>query len=160
MFYSQGDKLICLPLHCSSTGHLYVKSDVYGFGVVLLELLTGLRAVDTKRPNGQQTLVEWRKPCLSSKAKLKTIMDTRMEGQYSSKAAMQAAQLTLKCLAFDPIDRPSMKEVVEVLEGIEAMNKQKPKESKIKSATTAHRHGQQPTLHRSPFHTGHHAAEC
>ncbi|XP_062143893.1 probable serine/threonine-protein kinase PIX13 [Alnus glutinosa] len=145
-----------------ATGHLYVKSDVYGFGVVLLELLTGLRALDTKRPNGQQTLVEWRKPCLSSKAKLKTIMDTRMEGQYSSKAAMEAAKLTLKCLAFDPKSRPSMKEVVEVLEGIEAMNKQKPKESKIKSATTAHRHrhGQQPTHHRSPFHTGHHAAEC
>ncbi|XP_062143611.1 probable serine/threonine-protein kinase PIX13 [Alnus glutinosa] len=143
-----------------ATGHLYVKSDVYGFGVVLLELLTGLRALDTKRPNGQQNLVDWRKPCLSSKAKLKTIMDTRMEGQYSSKAAMQAAQLTLKCLAFDPINRPSMKEVVEVLEGIEAMNKQKPKESKIKSATTAHRHGQQPIHHRSPFLTGHHAAEC
>jgi serine/threonine protein kinase len=143
---------------------LYVKSDVYGFGVVLLELLTGLRALDTKRPNGQQTLVEWRKPCLSSKAKLKTIMDTRMEGQYSSKAAMQAAKLTLNCLAFDPKSRPSMKEVVEVLEGIEAMNKQKPKESKIKSATIAHRHGhghgQQPIHHRSPFHTGHHAAEC
>jgi serine/threonine protein kinase len=99
-----------------------VKSDVYGFGVVLLELLTGLQAHDTKGPDGQQNLVEWRKPCLSSKAKLKTIMDTRMEGQYSPKAALQTAQLTLKCLAFDPINRPSMKEVVEVLEGIEAMN--------------------------------------
>lgn len=147
-------------MHCSSSGHLYVKSDVYGFGVVLLELLTGLRALDTKRPNGQQTLVEWRKPCLSSKRKLKTIMDTRMEGQYSSKAALQTAQLTLKCLAFDPKSRPSMKEVVEVLEGIEAM-KAKPKESKINSGTTAHRHGhgQKPIHHRSPFHTGHHAAD-
>jgi serine/threonine protein kinase len=131
-----------------------VKSDVYGFGVVLLELLTGLRALDTKRPNGQQALVEWRKPCLSSKRKLKTIMDTRMEGQYSSKAALQAAQLTLKCLAFDPKSRPSMKEVVEVLEGIEAM---KPKESKIKSATATHRHGHGHL--RSPFHTGDHAAD-
>ncbi|KAE8010733.1 hypothetical protein FH972_007074 [Carpinus fangiana] len=143
-----------------ATGHLYVKSDVYGFGVVLLELLTGLRALDSRRPNGQQALVEWRKPCLSSKRKLKTIMDTRMEGQYSSKAALQAAQLTLKCLAFDPKSRPSMKEVVEVLEGIEAM---KPKESKIKSATATHRHGhghgQQPIHLRSPFHTGDHAAD-
>lgn len=85
-----------------------------------------------------------------------------MEGQYSSKAALQAAQLTLKCLAFDPKSRPSMKEVVEVLGGIEAM-KEKPKESKINSATTTHRHGhghgQQPIHHRSPFHTGHRAAD-
>ncbi|KAG2694244.1 hypothetical protein I3760_08G132800 [Carya illinoinensis] len=71
-----------------ATGHLYVKSDVYGFGVVLLEILTGLRALDTKRPGGQQNLVEWLKPSLSNKRKLKTIMDTRMEGQYSSKAVL------------------------------------------------------------------------
>ncbi|KAK7293504.1 hypothetical protein RJT34_16371 [Clitoria ternatea] len=55
---------------------------VYGFGVVLLEMLTGMRALDTKRPTGQQNLVEWVKPCLSNK-KLKTIMDAKIEGQYS-----------------------------------------------------------------------------
>ncbi|KAJ1413321.1 putative serine/threonine-protein kinase [Sesbania bispinosa] len=112
-----------------ATGHLYVKSDVYGFGVVLLEILTGMRALDTKRPTGQQNLVEWLKPCLSNKKKLKTIMDARIEGQYSPKAALQAAQLTLKCLEPDPKQRPSMKEVLEALEGIEAI-KVKPKESK------------------------------
>ncbi|XP_054775827.1 probable serine/threonine-protein kinase PIX13 [Prosopis cineraria] len=102
-----------------ATGHLYVKSDVYGFGVVLLEMLTGLRALDSKRPSGQQNLVEWVKPYLSSKRRLKTIMDARIQGQYSLKAASQAAKLTLKCLQPDPKHRPSMKEVVEELEGIE-----------------------------------------
>lgn len=106
-----------------ATGHLYVKSDVYGFGVVLLEMLTGKRAVDTKRPNGQQNLVDWAKPCLSHRRKLKTIMDVAMEGQYSSKAALRAAELTLKCLESDPRNRPPMKEVVEVLEKIEVLKK-------------------------------------
>lgn len=104
-----------------ATGHLYVKSDVYGFGVVLLEILTAMRALDTKRPTGQQNLVEWVKPFLSNKKKLKGIMDGRIEGQYSPKAAVQAAALSLKCLENDPKQRPSMKEVLESLEAIEAI---------------------------------------
>ena len=99
-----------------------MKSDVYGFGVVLLEMLTGLRALDTKRPSGQHNLVDWAKPRLSSKRKLNTIMDARMEDQYSHKAALQAAQLALKCIEPEPKSRPSMKEVVEALEQIEAMS--------------------------------------
>lgn len=125
-----------------------MKSDVYGFGVVLLEMLTGKRALDTKRPTGQQNLVEWLKPCLSNKKKLKTIMDARIEGQYSPKAALQAAQLTLKCLEPEPRNRPSMKDVVEALEGIEAIQ-EKSKESKNHNTrkTTLH-HPQQHSLSR------------
>ncbi|KAK1587142.1 hypothetical protein Q3G72_010049 [Acer saccharum] len=43
-----------------------------------------------------------------------------MEGQYPSEAALQAAQLSLRCLELDPRSRPSMKEVMEVLKEIEA----------------------------------------
>ncbi|KAL8231804.1 hypothetical protein R6Q57_001582 [Mikania cordata] len=104
-----------------ATGHLYVKSDVYGFGVVLLELMTGLRALDTKRPGPQHNLVEWAKPLLPNRKKLQKIMDARIEGQCSSKGAMQYAQLILQCLEPEPRNRPAMKEVVDVLEQIYAM---------------------------------------
>ncbi|XP_041017870.1 probable serine/threonine-protein kinase PIX13 isoform X1 [Juglans microcarpa x Juglans regia] len=137
-----------------ATGHLYVKSDVYGFGVVLLEILTGLRALDTKRPGGQQHLVEWLKPSLSNRRKLKTIMDTRMEGQYSSKAVLQAAELTLKCLESDPKGRPSMKEVVAALERIEAI-KGKPKENKTNSTAAS-----RPTPYSSTFSLSCSAPRC
>ncbi|XP_021908137.1 probable serine/threonine-protein kinase PIX13 isoform X2 [Carica papaya] len=129
-----------------ATGHLYVKSDVYGFGVVLLEMMTGLRALDNRRPNGQQNLVEWMKPILSHRRKLKVIMDAKIEGQYSSKAAWQAAQLTLKCLEGEPRSRPSMNEVVEVLEQIEAMDKLK---FKSLQPTIDRRAQQQNSNHRS-----------
>ncbi|KAJ6774767.1 hypothetical protein OIU79_018037 [Salix purpurea] len=126
-----------------ATGHLYVKSDVYGFGVVLLEIMSGQRAHNRNRPSGQQNLVEWLRPLLLQKKKLKTtVMDPRMEGQYSSKAMAQAAQLTLNCLNADPKSRPSMKEVVEVLERIEAM-KEKPKATKSTfGSSQPHRRGQ------------------
>uniref|UniRef100_A0A0A9GF81 Protein kinase domain-containing protein n=1 Tax=Arundo donax TaxID=35708 RepID=A0A0A9GF81_ARUDO len=104
-----------------STGHLYVKSDVYGFGVVLLEMLSGLRALDPSRPSEKVNLVNWAKPLLADRRKLSQVMDSRLEGQYHSKGAFLAAQLTLKCLNSDPKSRPSMKEVVEALEKIELM---------------------------------------
>ncbi|XP_044460063.1 probable serine/threonine-protein kinase PIX13 [Triticum aestivum] len=104
-----------------STGHLYVKSDVYGFGVVLLEMLTGLRALDTARPAPQLNLVNWAKPYLADRRRLPQLVDPHLEGQYTSRAALLAAQLTMSCLAGDPKNRPSMAEVVAALEMIERM---------------------------------------
>ncbi|KAK4561968.1 hypothetical protein RGQ29_004713 [Quercus rubra] len=81
-----------------ATGHLYVKSDVYGFGVFLVEILTGLRALDTNRPSGKRNLVDWVKPYLSERRKLKQIMDSRLEGKYPSKAVFHISQLALSVL--------------------------------------------------------------
>ena len=123
-----------LPIHCTDQslyhlGHLYVKSDVYGFGVVLLEMLSGQRALDANRPSGQHKLVDWAKPFLADRRKLARVMDPRLEGQYPSKGALQAAQLTLRCLSGDPKSRPSMEEVVQILEHIESL-KTRTKDSK------------------------------
>ncbi|TMX01743.1 hypothetical protein EJD97_023748 [Solanum chilense] len=75
-----------------ATGHLYVKSDVlYPFGVFLEEMLTGPRALDTNRPSNQHYLVDWMKPHLSDKRKLKEKMDSRLGGKYPSRAAVQIA---------------------------------------------------------------------
>ncbi|KAJ1415630.1 Serine-threonine/tyrosine-protein kinase, catalytic domain [Sesbania bispinosa] len=132
-----------------ATGHLYVKSDVYGFGVVLVEILTGLRALDPNRPSGQHNLTDWVKPYLQDRRKLKSIMDSRLEGKYPSKAAFRIAQLALNCLAAEPKHRPSMKEVLESLERIQAAN-EKPVEPKFRST---HSHAsQQAVHHRSPLH--------
>lgn len=122
-----------------------MKSDVYGFGVVLLEIMTGLRALDAKRPVGQHNLVDWLKPILPHKRKLKSIMDGGIEGQYSSKAAIQSAELSLKCLEEDPKNRPSMKQVLQALEWIESLqsnhsSKSAPSIPSSSSTTPHHAH--------------------
>ncbi|CAO2815753.1 unnamed protein product [Amaranthus hypochondriacus] len=142
-----------------ATGHLYVKSDVYGFGVVLVELLTGLRALDTTRPTGKHTLVDWIKPHLSDKRKLKRIMDTRLEGKYPSKAAIATAELALNCLAQEPRARPSMQEVLESLENIQGMVQEKQRVSRKSSTGSAsarpHRHSRQNVVrsHQNSIHS-------
>lgn len=102
-----------------ATGHLTARSDIYSFGVVLLEMLSGRRAVDKNRPRGEQKLVEWAKPYLSSKRKIFRVLDARIEGQYSLEGALKAADLALKCLSTDAKLRPKMDEVVATLEQLQ-----------------------------------------
>ena len=48
----------CAPEY-AMTGKLTKTSDIYSFGVVLLELITGRRAIDTTKPTREQILVHW-----------------------------------------------------------------------------------------------------
>ncbi|CAN6551977.1 unnamed protein product [Malus baccata var. baccata] len=102
------------------TGHLTARSDVYGFGVVLLELLLGRRAMDKSRPGQEHNLVEWARPLLNHNKKLLRIVDPRLEGQYSLKTAMKVAHLAYQCLSQNPKGRPLMSQVVELLESLQA----------------------------------------
>ncbi|KAK1388634.1 putative serine/threonine-protein kinase NAK [Heracleum sosnowskyi] len=116
-----------------ATGHLYVRSDVYGFGVVLLEVLTGRRVLDMNRPFRESNLVEWARPYLQKKSTLRRIMDPKLEHRYPLKAAFEAATLTLQCLESDPKSRPYINDVLSTLEQISTIN-MSPKEAKSSSA--------------------------
>ncbi|XP_058188430.1 probable serine/threonine-protein kinase PBL17 [Rhododendron vialii] len=102
-----------------ATGHLTARSDVYGFGVVFLEMLIGRRAVDRSRPSREQKLVKWARPLLMHKKKLLRILDPRVEGQYSTRTALKVAHLAYQCLSQDPRGRPVMSQVVEILETLQ-----------------------------------------
>ncbi|KAH7429576.1 hypothetical protein KP509_09G056700 [Ceratopteris richardii] len=99
-----------------ATGHLTAKNDIYCFGVVLLEMLTGLKAYDTSRPAEEQILVEWKKPYLKDRSRTLLLVDKRIEGQYSQREVQKVAHIAQCCLCEDAKLRPSMTEVLENLE--------------------------------------------
>jgi serine/threonine protein kinase len=100
------------------TGRLTAKSDVWSFGVVLYELITGRRAVERNLPRSEQKLLEWVRPYVSDSKKFHLIVDPRLEGEYCIKSAQKLASLANKCLMKQPKCRPKMSEVVEMLGNI------------------------------------------
>ncbi|KAK1315456.1 hypothetical protein QJS10_CPA06g00544 [Acorus calamus] len=101
-----------------ATGRLSVKADVYSFGVVLLELLSGRRALDKSMIGAEQSLVDWAKPYIGDKRKLFRIMDTKFGGQYPKKGAFSVASIALQCISNEAKQRPTMSEVLAILEGL------------------------------------------
>jgi len=97
------------------SGHLTAKSDVFSFGVVLYEILTGRRSLDRNKPAAEQKMLEWVAQFPPDSRNFRMIMDPRLRGEYSAKAAREIAKLADSCLLKNAKERPTMGEVVEVL---------------------------------------------
>nr|DAD33114.1 TPA_asm: hypothetical protein HUJ06_011965 [Nelumbo nucifera] len=101
------------------TGHLLVKSDVYSYGVVLLELLTGRKPVDMSQPSGQENLVTWARPILRDKDRLEELADPRLGGKYPEDDFVRVCTIAAACVAPEANQRPTMGEVVQSLKMVQ-----------------------------------------
>ncbi|XP_077224555.1 LRR receptor kinase BAK1 [Tasmannia lanceolata] len=101
-----------------STGKSSEKTDVFGYGIMLLELITGQRAFDLARlaNDDDVMLLDWVKGLLKEK-KLEMLVDPDLQGNYIETEVEMLIQVALLCTQGSPMERPKMSEVVRMLEG-------------------------------------------
>ncbi|MQM07834.1 hypothetical protein Taro_040681 [Colocasia esculenta] len=96
------------------TYQLTPKSDVFSFGVLLIEILSGRRPVDLRRAPDERLTIKWAFKKYNE-GNLRDVMDPSLEEVVDETVLRQLFRLAFRCTASTRADRPAMKEVSEQL---------------------------------------------
>ncbi|OIV93729.1 hypothetical protein TanjilG_16580 [Lupinus angustifolius] len=103
----------------ATSGKLTDRSDVFSFGVVLLELVTGRKPVDQTQPLGDESLVEWARPLLIHAIEthdISELTDPRLQKHYVESEMFRMIEAAAACVRHSAPKRPRMVQVVRALD--------------------------------------------
>ncbi|XP_010546905.1 PREDICTED: receptor-like cytosolic serine/threonine-protein kinase RBK2 [Tarenaya hassleriana] len=101
-----------LPPEFFMHGIVDEKTDVYAYGVLLLELITGKQALDSS----QHSLVMWAKPLITEN-KIKQLVDPMLGDDYDVEELSRLVFTASLCIHQSSMNRPQMSQVVQILRG-------------------------------------------
>ncbi|XXG57235.1 hypothetical protein AAC387_Pa03g4447 [Persea americana] len=113
------------PEYCNSN-NLTEKSDVYSYGVVLLQLITGKTAIVQISDSARRSLIDWAIPMVVG-GDIMDVIDPKLEGNYDIKSIQKVAEIARACTSPKSVDRPLIRDVV--IELKEYIGNEKPLES-------------------------------
>ncbi|XP_010274437.1 PREDICTED: probable LRR receptor-like serine/threonine-protein kinase At5g45780 isoform X7 [Nelumbo nucifera] len=101
-----------------STGQSSEKTDVFGFGILLLELITGQKALDAGNGQIQKGMIlDWVRT-LHEEKRLEVLVDKDLNGCFDAVELEKAVEVALQCTQSHPNLRPKMSEALKTLEGV------------------------------------------
>lgn len=101
------------------TGRVTTKVDVFSFGVILMELITGRKALDESQPEESVHLVTWFKRMHLNKESFKKAIDPTIDLDEETVASIgTVAELAGHCCSREPYQRPDMGHAVNVLSSL------------------------------------------
>ncbi|KAG8046139.1 hypothetical protein GUJ93_ZPchr0008g11498 [Zizania palustris] len=109
----------------ASSGKVTERSDVFSFGVVLLELVTGRKPVDASKPMGDESLVEWARPLLAQAVETGNVgelVDPRLDKNFNEAEMFHMIEAAAACIRHSASRRPRMSQVVRVLDSLADMD--------------------------------------
>ncbi|KAH0454378.1 hypothetical protein IEQ34_016302 [Dendrobium chrysotoxum] len=106
----------CYAPEYAFTRQLTKTTDVYSFGILLLELITGRKAIDIARTKNEQYLAHWAAPLFKDRRKYPRMADPLLNGNYPIKGLYQALAIANMCLQYEASSRPLMSDVVTAIE--------------------------------------------
>ncbi|KAI3717068.1 hypothetical protein L1987_68406 [Smallanthus sonchifolius] len=101
-------------------GKVSDKTDVYAFGVVLLELITGRKPIESRRGPGEENLVLWAKPLLQQ-GSIEKLLDPRIKfSQINLDQIARMIQAAEASINNEESKRPNIDVIISILKGVEA----------------------------------------
>ncbi|KAK4487813.1 hypothetical protein RD792_005493 [Penstemon davidsonii] len=104
------------------TGMLSEKSDIYSFGILIMEIITGRSPVDYSRPKGEVNLVDWLKMMVGNR-KSEEVVDPKLPERPASKALKRVILVALRCVDPDAQKRPKIGHIVHMLESEDLLSR-------------------------------------
>lgn len=103
-------------------GKVSDKVDVYAFGVVLLEIISGRTTISSDSPRGQESLVMWAKPVIE-KGAAKELLDSNISETFDEAQFQKTVLAAKHCLTRAATHRPSIREILKLLKGEDEVEK-------------------------------------